>query len=407
VNLLEAARLAIATLWGNRLRSFLTVLGNVVAVLSVVALVAVIQGLDQFVSKELLATGSNAFVITKFGIIMGYEEYLKAMERPDITLDDARHLERTMTTAAAVVPFLEARLSVKRGRKEAEGAPVRGTGAGYPLVGRFTLSDGRDLAAADVEGNAAVAVIGSRIAEKLYPGEDPIGRDLRVGGSRYTVVGVLEPRGGTMGGSQDDQVLLPVTTLLKQVGARARSLEISVVALDAAHYEAAQEEAELLLKIRRGLKPWDKPNFDLLTDEQLFGIYRKITAGIYGLLLGVVSLSLLIGGIVIMNIMLVSVTERTREIGIRKAVGARRRDIVTQFLVESVFLAAGGGVLGVLLGIGAALVVRAATPLPASVQPWSVLVGMLLASSVGIFFGIYPAWRASRLAPIAALRHET
>jgi putative ABC transport system permease protein len=407
MNLLEAARLAIATLWGNRLRSFLTVLGNVVAVLSVVALVAVIQGLDRFVSKELLATGSNAFVVTKFGIIMGYEEYLKAVERPDLTLDDARHLERTMTTAAAVVPFLEARLAVKRGRNEAEGAPVRGTGAGYPLVGRFTLADGRDLAAADVEGNAAVAVIGSRIAGKLYPGEDPIGRDLRVGGNRYTVVGVLEPRGGTAGGSQDDQVLLPVTTLLKQVGARARSLEISVVALDATHYEAAQEEAELLLKIRRGLKPWDKPNFDLLTDEQLFGIYRKITAGIYGLLLGVVSLSLLIGGIVIMNIMLVSVTERTREIGIRKAVGARRRDIVTQFLVESVFLATGGGVLGVLLGIGAALVVRAATPLPASVQPWSVLVGMLLASSVGIFFGIYPAWRASRLAPIAALRHET
>jgi putative ABC transport system permease protein len=407
MNILEAARLAIATLWGNRLRSFLTVLGNVVAVLSVVALVAVIQGLDKFVSKELLATGSNAFVMTKFGIIMGYEEYLKALERPDITLDDARHLERTMTTAAAVVPFLEARLSVKRGRNQAEGAPVRGTGAGYPLVGRFTLSDGRDIAAVDVDGNAAVAVIGSRIAEKLYPGEDPIGRDLRVGGSRYTVVGVLEPRGGTMGGSQDDQVLLPVTTLLKQVGARARSLDISVVALDAANYEAAQEEAELLLKIRRGLKPWDKPNFDLLTDEQLFGIYRKITAGIYGLLLGVVSLSLLIGGIVIMNIMLVSVTERTREIGIRKAVGARRRDIVTQFLVESVFLATGGGVLGVLLGIGAALVVRAATPLPASVQLWSVLVGMLLASSVGIFFGIYPAWRASRLAPIAALRHET
>ena len=148
-----------------------------------------------------------------------------------------------------------------------------------------------------------------------------------------------------------------------------------MVAVDAAHYEAAQEEAELLLKIRRGLKPWDKPDFDLLTDEQLFGIYRKITAGIYGLLLGVVSLSLLIGGIVIMNIMLVSVTERTREIGIRKAVGARRRDIVIQFLVESVFLATGGGILGVLLGIGAALVVRAATPLPASVQPWSVLVG--------------------------------
>jgi putative ABC transport system permease protein len=379
----------------------------VVAVLSVVALVAVIQGLDRFVSQELLSTGSNSFILTKFGIIMNHEDWLRALERPDLTLDDARHLERTMTTASAVVPFLNANLQVKRGRKEAQSAPVRGTGAGYPLAGRFTLSDGRDLAGADVEGNAAVAVIGSRIAGKLYPGEDPVGRDLRIGGYRYTVVGVLAPRGGTAGASQDDQVLVPVTTLLKQLGGRARSLAISVVAVDAARYQTAQEEAELLLKIHRGLKPWDKPNFDVLTDEQLFGIYRKITAGIYGLLLGVVSLSLLIGGIVIMNIMLVSVTERTREIGIRKAVGARRRDIVTQFLVESVFLATGGGVLGVLLGIGAALVVRAATPLPASVQPWSVLVGMLMASSVGIFFGIYPAWRASRLAPIAALRHET
>jgi putative ABC transport system permease protein len=403
----EALRLALATLWSNRLRSFLTVLGNVVAVLSVVALVSVIQGLNLFVSRELLSTGSNTFTLAKFGMITSYEEYLKAMERPDLTLEDARDLERKCTLAAAVVPSIDSGLSVKRGRLEAENAPVRGTGAGYPLISRLVLAAGRDLTEIDVDQRAEVAVIGDRIKEKLFAGEDPLGKDIRVGGHRVTVIGVLQRRGGSSLGSDDDQVLLPVTTLLKYQGSRAQSILITVLASDPTRMEAAQDEASLFLKIRHGKKPWDKADFDCLTDEQFYSLYKTATQGIYGLLVGVVSLSLLVGGIVIMNIMLVSVTERTREIGIRKAVGARRRDIVAQFLSESVMLAFAGGVIGVLGGMTAAMLVRALTPLPASIQLWSVLVGLFLASSVGLFFGIYPAWRASRLLPIAALRYET
>ena len=403
----EALRLAGATLWNNRMRSVLTVLGNVVAVLSVVALVAVIQGLNSFVSREFTVTGSGSFVLTKFGIIMTHEDYLKALERPDITLDQAEALAGRVSLAAAVVPVYDVRLPLRRGRVETEDAPVTGVGEGYPLVGRDALAAGRDLTAADVEGRAAAVVIGDRVREKLFPNEDPIGRDLRVGGHRYQVVGVLARRGGTASSSADDQVVMPITTLLRQVGSAGRSIDVAIAPADAARLNETQDEASVQLKIIRGLKPYSTPDFDAVTDEQLYEIYEKLTQGIYGLLLGVVSLSLLVGGIVIMNIMLVSVTERTREIGIRKAVGARRRDIVTQFLVESVLLAAGGGVMGVALGIGAALLVRATTPLPAAVEPWSVLLGLVLASSVGLFFGIYPAWRASRLEPIAALRYET
>jgi putative ABC transport system permease protein len=213
--------------------------------------------------------------------------------------------------------------------------------------------------------------------------------------------------GGTAGGSEDDQVLVPITTLLRQVGPSGRSLDIAVAAIDPDRVHEAQDEATVQLQILRGLKPWQKPDFDTVTNGQLYALYEGTSKGIYGLLLGVVSLSLLVGGIVIMNIMLVSVTERTREIGIRKAVGARRRDIVTQFLVESAMLAAAGGVIGVFGGVTVALIVRAAPPLPAAVHLWSILAGLGLATSVGLFFGIYPAWRASRLLPIAALRHET
>ncbi len=402
----EAIRLALGTLWTNRLRSFLTVLGNVVAVLSVVALVSVIQGLNRYVSTQFLSTGSGTFTITKFGLIMNYDDYLKAAARADITLADAEDLERKLTLAAAVVPVGQGRMAVKRGTVAGDDAPVLGVGAGYPLISRYELSSGRDLGDSDVRERAAVALVGDRIREKLFPNEDPVGKELKLGAHTFTIVGVMAHQGGSIGGSQDDQVVIPVTTLLKLQGSRARTLDIGILARSPGQIEAARDEAEVQLKIRRGLKPWAKPDFDVITDEQLYGIYQNLTKGIYGLLLGVVSLSLLIGGIVIMNIMLVSVTERTREIGIRKAVGARRTDIVAQFLVESVLLALAGGVIGVLGGIGAALAVRALTPLPASVELWSVAVGLVLASSVGLFFGIYPAWRASRLAPIAALRYE-
>ena len=218
-------------------------------------------------------------------------------------------------------------------------------------------------------------------------------------------MGVLQKRGSVLGQSQDNVVLVPVTTYVKLFGARD-PVEINIRAKSAETMLAAQDEAALLLKLRRGLNPWQEADFDIVTSEMLYDLYQNVTKGIYGLTIGIVAISLLVGGIVIMNIMFVSVTERTREIGIRRALGARKRDIVLQFLSESISLAAMGGVIGVLVGVGGALILRGATPLPASISLWSVVVGLVLASSVGLFFGINPAVRASRLEPVEALRHE-
>ncbi len=406
MQLRESVRLALSTLWSNRLRSFLTVIGNVVAVLSVVMVVSVIRGLDLFVADKILSTGADVFSLTKIGFVTDYETYLKELERPDIKLGDAAYLSTVLSQSDVVVPRIDRQLSVRLGSKSTGSAPIAGVGAGYALVSDIPLASGRHLEEADVSGHDAVAVIGDGIREKLFLEMDPLGQSLRVGNRTYRVVGVVSKRGGGLGPSRDDQIFVPITTLRQQTGARG-SVDIYIRARSHEVLEEAKEEASLQLKIRRGHRPWDPPDFDLMTDEQIYKLYESASRGIYGLLIGVVSLSLLIGGIVIMNIMLVAVTERTREIGIRKAIGARRRDIVAQFLVEAVVLAFVGGLLGVGLGVVGSLAVRGLTPLPASVELWSVVIGLVLASSVGLFFGIYPAHRASELAPIEALRAES
>ncbi|MBK8230475.1 MAG: ABC transporter permease [Candidatus Eisenbacteria bacterium] len=402
---LEAVRLALSSLWSNRLRSFLTVIGNVVAVLSVVVVVSVIQGLDRFVAKEIKTTGADVFCFTKIGFVMDYEEFMRQLKRPDLRLDQAEQIAPLLRQSEVVVPRLDRELSVRYASRSARSVRIAGVGAGYDRVADLPLAAGRHLGELEIEGREAVAVVGDGIREKLFLNEDPLGRSIRLGRQRYRVIGVIEKRGGTMDESRDDQIFVPISALRRQAGGRG-SIDIYVKAAAGASLEEAQEEASLQLKIARGLDPWDEPDFALVTDEQAYQLYESASRGIYGLLVGVVSLSLLIGGIVIMNIMLVAVTERTREIGIRKAIGARRQDIVAQFLVEAVVLAFFGGLLGVGLGVVGALLVAKLTPLPASVQLWSVLVGLLLASSVGLFFGIYPAHRASRLAPIEALRAE-
>jgi putative ABC transport system permease protein len=405
VNLLEALRLALGILWANRLRTFLTILGNVVAVSSVVAVVAIIDGLNRYVSDQVLSTGSQVFTISKFGFESDYDTYLKMLRRKDLTIADADALGRQMQNASAVVPVVSRRETLRVGRSEATGASVVGLGDGYPELRTLDLAEGRHLGREDIRGRAAVAVIGDQVREKLFDPIDPIGREIRVGRHRFLIVGVLKKRGSVLGQSQDNVVCIPVTTYTKLFGTRDM-MEINIRAKSAEVMPAAEEEAALLMKIRRGLNPWDEPDFNVYTSEMLYTLYQNLTKGIYGLTIGIVAVSLLVGGIVIMNIMFVSVTERTREIGIRRALGARRQDVVKQFLAESVTLAALGGLIGVALGSIVAIILHAATPLPATIRPWSVLVGLLLASAVGLFFGIYPAARASRLVPVEALRHE-
>ena len=403
---LEALRLALSVLWSNRMRSALTILGNVVAVSSVVAVVAIINGLNSYVSDKILSTGSQTFTISKFGFDSDYDAYLKMLRRKDLTLDDAAALERQMEHARVVVPVVSRRETLHRGRDEASGAVVVGVGDGVEDLRTLDVAEGRHLGREDVRGRAMVAVIGEEVREKLFEGLDPIGRDLRAGRHRFQVVGVLKKRGSVLGQSQDNVVLIPVTTYAKLFGLRDQ-LEINIRAASPEVMDEAQDEAALLMKLRRGLNPWDEPDFSVYTSEMLYTLYQNLTKGIFGLTIGIVAISLLVGGIVIMNIMFVSVTERTREIGIRRAIGARRSDVILQFLSEAIALATLGGLVGVIVGVSGALILKAATPLPASVSFWSIAVGLALASSVGLFFGIYPAMRASRLVPVEALRHET
>jgi putative ABC transport system permease protein len=402
----ELIRLAAKTLWSNRLRSALTVLGTAVAVLAIVAVVSILNGADRYVAQQILTSGPDVFTLTKVGFVMDFEAMLEAQKRRDLELEDAVFLQDQLTLAAAVVPRVQQRLSVKRGREQLTNVSVWGTGADYPLVGDFIIEAGRDLGPLDLETRSSVAVIGAEVRERLFGNLDPIGQSIRIGAFRHVVVGVLEARGGGLGESKDELILIPITTLQKQFGSR-QSIDIMVQAADISVLEDSKAEAALYLKLRRGLKPYDEPDFDIHTDEQVFAAYQNFTRLFYAALVGLVSLSLLIGGIVIMNIMLVSVTERTREIGLRKALGAHPKHIVAQFLVESVLLSLAGGLAGGTLGALVTWLVEALSPVPAQVQPWSVVVGLALAGGAGLFFGIYPAHRASRLSPIAALRAET
>lgn len=405
MRLLEFFRLAWSILWANRLRTFLTILGNVVAVGSVVAVVAIINGLNSYVSERILSTGSGVFSVTKYGFTTNHEEWMKMLRRKDLTVDDATYLAEHMTHAATVVPIASRPTTLRFLRDEARNARVVGLGEGYPDLRTMELASGRHLVREDVQGRSNAVVLGDQVREKLFGSIDPVGRTIHVGRHTFHVVGVLKKRGSVLGQSQDNIVLIPISTYVKLFDPRDMT-EINIRAKDVTMMIEAQEEAELLLKLRRGLNPWDDPDFSIATSEMFYQLYKNLTNGIYGLTIGIVAISLLVGGIVIMNIMFVSVTERTREIGIRRALGARRRDIILQFLSESVMLAAFGGVVGVLVGVAGALILRAATPLPASVEFWSVALGLLLASTVGLFFGIQPAFRASRLVPMEALRYE-
>ncbi len=401
----ENWRIAIEALRANKLRSILTVLGNVVAVMSVIAVVAIIDGMNTYVSEKVLEQGLKVIYIDKFGLITKEDEWREAMKRRDLTLLDAEALKQRSRLASEVVAQIESTKRVRHGRIELQNVRITGMTAGYEAVGKYEIDQGRPLEDEEITKRRPVCLIGSELAEQLFPLVDPIGQLVRVAGHELRVVGTVAPRGNVLGQSQDNFVLLPFGQYQKIFGPH-ESVTILVRARPGVDLDRAQDEARVILRSRRHV-PLGKPeDFAITTSETYLSLYQKLTAGIFAGTIGLVAISLLVGGIVIMNIMLVAVTERTREIGIRKALGARRSDLLAQFLSETVVLSLFGGVLGVLAGIAIALLIRLATPLPASIQPWSVAISLLVASSVGLFFGVYPATRAAKLDPIAALRQE-
>jgi putative ABC transport system permease protein len=406
VSLLEALRLALESIWSNRLRSFLTLLGVIIGIAAIVATAAVIQGLNVYVSEKLSNLGKGGFTVQRFGLITNRQDFLDAVRKNRKLLPaDARVIAQRCPSAAAVAWEVHATVDLKRGLDEIRDTDIGGITPNILEIEPYEVADGRILAEHEDESAAPVAFLGHDVRERLFPGTDPIGKDIRIKGLALQVVGVAKKKGSFLGFSQDNFVKIPFSLHRKLFGAH-RSINISVQAADSTDMPATMDEVRAVLRARHHLEPRDNDDFSFVTAEGINTLWSNLTATIFSVALFVVGISLIVGGIVIMNIMLVSVVERTREIGVRKAVGARQRDIVQQFLIESVLLSCLGGAIGILIAWGCSELLAAKTPLPAQFPAWAPFAAFLICSAIGVFFGIYPARRAARLDPIEALRTE-
>ena len=401
----ESFRIAVSTLRAHKVRSLLTVIGTVIGVMSVVTVVSVIEGVNKYVSERLVEEGSNTFYVDQFGLITDYEQYLEALKRKELTLDDARALERLSPSVEAAGAVAGSAKDVRYRSRSVSGVRVLGVDEGYETVQRLEVESGRLLSREDILRKRAACIIGVDVVRKLFSGIDPLGKEVRVGRHTFRIIGVGEKKGSLLGQSQDNFVTIPITSFQKAFGSRS-PVTLVAKAKNQASLQIAQDEARSILRARRKV-PFSKPDdFSIMSTETFMEIYRKFTSAAYMATIGIASLSLFVGGIVIMNIMLVSVTERTKEIGIRKAVGATRGEIMVQFLIESLILSGSGGIVGVLLGVAVATLIAQVSPLPATIRLWAIVTGLIVACGVGTFFGIYPARRAATQDPIVALRYE-
>jgi putative ABC transport system permease protein len=404
--LFESVAIALQAIWTNKLRSFMTVLGNIVAVASIVTVVSLIQGMNALVSRAIVTdVGADSFTIQRLPPVRTADDEEQTRNNPRLTLEEAAVVERFSPSISSVMAQAQQRGTIAYRDRVLENVQIQGVTPSYLNFSTFDAERGRMMSAVEVERNRPVVLLGWDVADSLFGETSPLDHLIRIQGVHFRVVGVSERKGGAFGASMDGFAVIPVGSHLKLFGAR-QSLSLMIKPASPALLPVAMDDATVALRVARRLKPRDPDNFGIFTSDTLLGVYRQATAGIFTVLVGVVALSLLVGGIVIMNIMLMVVTDRTREIGLRKALGARRRDIMSQVLTESVTLSTTGGIVGILLGFIAAQNIAALTPLPARLEPWSVFLGVGIAAAVGLFFGAYPAARAARLDPVEALRRE-
>jgi putative ABC transport system permease protein len=395
--------IALHAIWANKLRSALTMLGNIVAVASIIAVVSLIQGVNAEVSGAIVSQfGADSFSIQRVGLVMTEEDIEAARNNPRITLDDADAVRRLSRNVGSVMAQAGRSGEVRYRDQVLENVGIRGVTAEYIDFPTFTAEQGRLMSPTEVDRNRAVALLGFDTSDRLFGMLDPIDRTIKIQGVNFRVVGVSEPTPSTFGQSQDEYVVIPIGRFSKLFGSRP-SLQLTVRPETPELIDQAMDEATMALRIDRRLRPNEEDDFGLFTSDTVLGLYEQATTGIFAVLVGIVGLSLVVGGIVIMNIMLMVVSERTREIGLRKALGARRRDLLWQILAESVLLSVSGGLIGTGLGFGVALGLSSMTPVTAAVHPWSVVLGVTMAAIVGLFFGLYPASRAADLDPISAL----
>jgi putative ABC transport system permease protein len=404
---IESAGIALRAIWEYKLRSFLTVLGNIVAVTSIIAVVSLVQGMNGYVTNAVLSNvGADNFTIQRTPVIRTAEDEDRVRNNPRITIEEAQAVRKASDNIAAVDAEANASARLQYGAQSVDGVQIQGVTRDYILLPTFNAERGRLINPVEIGSSRPVTVLGFDAADRLFGPVDPIDKVISINGRHFTVIGVSEKKGSAFGQSQDEFAIVPMGQFRKLFGARPFGLSLVVRPKAPELLNAAMDDATVALRSYRRLKPQDPDNFGMFTSDTLLGLYHTLTRGVFAVLIGVVSLSLVVGGIVIMNIMLMVVSERTREIGLRKALGARRRDIVWQILIESVTLSIMGGVAGTLLGFVAAIVVSKVSPLPAAVQLWSVAIGIGITAVVGVFFGLYPAMRAARLDPIEALRRE-
>ncbi|MBN2200944.1 ABC transporter permease [bacterium] len=402
----EGLRIALAALKANRMRTLLTTLGIFIGVIVVTVIISVIQGLNHYVSSEFSSLGANTMYVSKFPwIIRSWEEFLKYQGRKDITEKHYRLLVKNATLAEAVAPDLGTNRTVKYRTESLNNVYITGTTEAYLSCANTVPETGRFFSDSDVDLNRAVCVIGWEVKDKLFKGEDPIDRRVKIGGQPFTVVGVMEKRGNMFGQSMDATAYIPYTAFQKMYGSR-RSLDIQIKAADPEKTDALVDQVTGIMRQARGLTPGKPDDFAINQQSQIMDVYNQMTRTLWIVLIGIGSISLLVGGIGIMNIMMVSVSERTREIGIRKAIGAKKRVILWQFLMESIVISGLGVTIGILISLGIALLIRAVSPIPVYISTYVLFLGVGFTLTIGLFFGIYPASKAARLDPIVALRYE-
>jgi putative ABC transport system permease protein len=409
MNIAEAIRIALASLWANKLRSVLTLLGVVIGVAAVIAVVTFVDGINAYVAEKVFRLGADVFIAGKSsGVITNVDQFLESQKRKNFTLDDFH----AVAEGCQRCKFVGASISNLTGHVAYENQSssdtfVRGFDANMQTVYDLEVVEGRALNPNDVENAAHFAVIGQDITDKLMPGVDPVGKEIHIDGDVYQVIGLGKREGKTLGQSRDNYAIIPITTYLKQYGTHNNSIRISAKANGVgSELEGAMDEVRTILRSRRHDLPGQNDSFAIDTNASFLGIWASISGSFFIAMIAIAAISLIVGGIVIMNIMLVSVTERTREIGIRKAMGARGTDVLRQFLIESSTMALVGGMVGIIVGVSVAKGITFLVGMPSAIKLWSVVAALIVSASVGIFFGVYPAKRASELDPIVALRSE-
>jgi putative ABC transport system permease protein len=404
---LEGVKIALQSLRAHKLRSFLTLLGVIFGVMTVVAVAAVIEGFFRYVDRTVTADlGANTVILDKFGMITSFEDFINASRRnKDITLEDAYFLRERMTLAENVGVQGFSSAEVRSSNQKMTNVTIKGNSPNMVNIDSTQPEFGRYVSETDDEHRRNVALIGAEIADKLFGKREAVGSQIKIDGAPFEVIGVAKEQGSFFGQSRDDFVIIPLAVFQKNFGTR-QSLTISVRGYDNVKLEDVQDQARMLMRARHRLSYNEKDTFGVVTSDTINNFVQAIFGIIAAVALGVVSISLVVGGIVIMNIMLVTVTERTREIGIRKSLGARRKDILAQFLVESTTVSLVGGLIGLGIAYGISKLLVAFTPIPAELPLWAAALAIGVSSGVGLIFGIYPAWKAARLDPIVALRAE-